>query len=242
MRFVAMVLVALVGWTAKPGATLIVAYRSSDAIIVAADSLRTIHTDPPIRVHVCKIRNFGDAVFAASGDSFSKGALSLDAITEELHQSKDPVLWNRIRMFDRRTEVDFNTVHGERSETDDPLSFTYILSFMLEGRLVAYKRTFTSSGGDVEMGMREILPEGEVLFSGQPDVLDDLSNVSIPDGVDDADPATLFTAIINHQAQRMPTKVGGPVDIIRLTADGPEWLQRKDQCPAQHPRPAPPGA
>ena len=37
----------------------------------------------------------------------------------------------------------------------------------------------------------------------------------------------------------MPTKVGGPADITRLTADGPEWLQRKDQCPAQHPTSSP---
>ncbi len=37
----------------------------------------------------------------------------------------------------------------------------------------------------------------------------------------------------------MPTKVGGHVDIIRLAADGAEWLQRKDQCAAQEARPAP---
>ena len=43
----------------------------------------------------------------------------------------------------------------------------------------------------------------------------------------------------NNQAQRMPTKVGGHVDIIRLAADGAEWLQRKDQCAAHEARPAP---
>ena len=63
-RFVALVLAALVGWTAELGATLIVTYRSADEIIIAADSLRTIKTAQPEQLLACKIRNFGDIVFA----------------------------------------------------------------------------------------------------------------------------------------------------------------------------------
>ena len=85
-RLVVFVLATLVGWTAELGATLIVTYRSANEIIIAADSLRTINTAQPTRVLACKIRNFGDVVFAASGSSSRPGGVfSLDAITQELH-------------------------------------------------------------------------------------------------------------------------------------------------------------
>ena len=233
-RFVAVVLAALVGWTAELGATLIVTYRSADEIIIAADSLRTITTAEPMRVLACKIRNYGDVVFAASGSSsLPGGVFSLDAITEALHERNDPrpvPLWNRIARFDQGTIAAFNRVHNGRSETS-PISFTYILGFMLEGRPVVYSRTLKSSDGAAEIGGPEDLPAGEILFSGQPDIVDHLSSVGLPD---DLGPVvslpSLFARVIDHQAQRIPTRVGGPVDIIRLTASGAEWLRRKPQC------------
>ena len=244
MRFMAVLLVALIGWSAEASATLIMVYRSSDAIIIAADSLRTIRTDPPTPVHACKIRNFGDVVFAASGTSYSRGPLSLDAITAELHRSMYRVYWDRIKLFDFRVETDFNEVHSRRVETahreqlePEIQTFEYILGFVLDGQLVALTRRLTSSRAGVDLGTREVLSVGTVMPLGQPDILNHLSDVDLPAGADHTDPATLLTATINHQAQRMPTKVGGPVDIIRLTADGAEWLQRKDHCAAQEPRP-----
>ena len=36
----------------------------------------------------------------------------------------------------------------------------------------------------------------------------------------------MLEAVIGHQAKRTPNKVGGPVDIIRVRADGVEWLKR----------------
>ena len=233
-RLVVFVLATLVGWTAELGATLIVTYRSANEIIIAADSLRTINTAQPTRVLACKIRNFGDVVFAASGSSSRPGGVfSLDAITQELHQTNVLVpvpLWNRIVKFDQGTIAAFNKVHNERSETS-PISFTYILGFMLEGRPLVYSRTLKSSGGAAEIGRPEELPESEILFTGQPDIVDHLSSVSI---LDDQGPvvslSSLFARVIDYQAQRTPTKVGGPVDIIRLTANGTEWLQRQPQC------------
>ena len=245
LRFAAMALVALTSWTAELDATLILVYRSSDAIIIAADSLRTIRTDPPRQVHACKIRNFGDVVLAASGTSYSGGPLSLDAITAELHRSMYSVFWDRIKMFDYRVETDFNEVHSMRVATahreklePEILSFEYILGFILDGQLVALTKGLTSSRAGVDFGTREVVSVGTVVALGQSDILDHLSDVDIPTGADHTDAATLLTATISYQAQRMPTKVGGPVDIIRLAADGAEWLQRKDQCAAQESRPA----
>ena len=240
LRFMAFVLAAFVGWTAELGATLVVAYRSSDGIVVAADSLRTLvnsRTGQRGQVTACKVREFGDIVFAAAGVSHAAGPFSLDAITVDLRQEGVP-LWDRIRRFDHRTEVAFNEAHNGKPETG-PAFFTYILGFMLEGRPFAYTREFRSSGGDVEIGAREDLPEGEVIFMGQPDIVDHLSSVSIPDGVGDLerpsrqDIVAVLVATIDRQAERMPTKVGGPVDAIVLTANGTEWVHREPEskCP-----------
>ena len=74
----------------------------------------------------------------------------------------------------------FNEVHNGRPETGS-VSFTYILGFMLEGLPFAYTRQFKSSGGEVEIGAREELATGEVIFMGQPDIADHLSSVEAPD-------------------------------------------------------------
>ena len=66
LRFMALVLAAFIGWTAELGATLVVAYRSSDGIVVAADSLRTRvnpRTGQRGQVTACKVREFGDISF-----------------------------------------------------------------------------------------------------------------------------------------------------------------------------------
>ena len=144
-------------------------------------------------------------MFAASGTSYSRGPLSLDAITAELHRATYPVFWDRIKMFDYVVDTDFKKVHSRRVTTahreklePEILTFEYILGFILDGRLVALTRRLTSSRAGVDFGTREVLSVGTVLPLGQPDILDHLSDVDLPDGADNTDLATLFTATINQ--------------------------------------------
>ena len=86
----------------------------------------------------------------------------------------------------------------------------------------------------MEIGAREDLQEDEVIFIGQSDIVDHLSSVEAPD---DQGPVislpSFFVRVIDRQAHRMPTKVGGPVDVIVLTANGAEWAHREPEskCP-----------
>ena len=229
-RFAVAVLLVLVAWPAELSATLVVALRASNGIVVAADSLRGTITRTGERGYTlaCKIRDFGHIVFAAAGDSRATGPFSLDAITANLRQEGVP-LWDRVRSFDHKAEVAFNEVHNGRPETGS-VSFTYILGFMLEGLPFAYTRQFKSSGGEVEIGAREELATGEVIFMGQPDIADHLSSVEAPDVQGPViSLASLLVRVVNRQAQRMPTKVGGPVDVIALTADGTQWAHREPE-------------
>ncbi|MDD9981580.1 MAG: hypothetical protein OXU81_09520 [Gammaproteobacteria bacterium] len=229
-RLAAIVLATLVSWTPELGATLILAYRDGGEAVIAADSLRTVWTTPPVRVEACKILNFGDVVFAAAGDTTRPGdGFAIDSITASLHERKgvgaEP-LEGRIARFDREAIASFEKLHSQKRATR-PITFTYILGFVREGQSVVYSRVLKSADGLAEIGEREMLSDGVVLVAGQPEVLNHLSGLRGPDrpGV-----AALLEAVIHHQAQRTPNKVGGPVDIIRLTAKGVGWEQRKLGC------------
>ena len=226
-----LVLAMLVSWTTEVSATLILTYRSSAEIIIAADSLRNIRTTPGKQSRACKIRNFGDILFAASGDTSRPGGIfSLDAITAGLHQGNEPVrepVEKRLRKFDERTVAAFRKVHHQSREIG-PVTFTYIVSFLRDGHPTAYIRTLQSTDGVPSIGEIEEVREDVLLAIGQSGTADDM-----PEGIKrDSDRRwAILEAIIDHQARRTPNKVGGPVDIIRLTSRGSEWLQRKPECP-----------
>ena len=229
-RLAAIVLVMLIGWIPELSATLILAYRGGGEVIIAADSLRTVRTTPPVRIAACKILNFGDVVFAGAGDTTLPGdGFSIDSITASLHEGKGvgaKTLKERVAKFDREAMAAFQKLHSQR-RTTRPVTFTYIVSFVREGRPVVYSRRLKSADGVAEFGEWEMLADDEVLVAGQPEILDHLSSARRPDrpGV-----AALLEAVIEHQGRRTPNKVGGPVDIIRLTTEGVEWQQRKVGC------------
>ena len=229
-RLAAIVLVMLASWTPELSATLILAYRDGSEVIIAADSLRTIRTTPPVRIAACKILNFGDVVFAGAGDTTLPGdGFSIDSITASLQERKGvgaETLEERITKFDREAIAAFEKLHAQR-RTTRPVTFTYIVGFVREGHPVVYSRRLKSADGVAEIGEWEMLPDGEVLAAGQPDVLDHLAGARGPDR---PGTAALLEAVIQHQARRTPNKVGGPVDIIRLTTNGVEWRQRKLGC------------
>ena len=220
-------------WTTEVNATLILTYRSSAVIIIAADSLRNIRTIPREQSWACKIRNFGDILFAASGDtSRPAGVFSLDTITASLKQGNGSVretVEKRFRTFDNRTVTAFRKVQHQ-SRQIGPVTFTYIVSFIQNGYPTAYTRTLQSIDGVPSIGKIEEVREGALLATGQSGIADDM-----PEGIkrDQDRPWAIFEAIIDHQARRTPNKVGGPVDIIRLTSKGSEWLQRKPECPEE---------
>ena len=211
-------------------ATVIAVYRSSDQIIIAADSLRNVETIPPSRMLVCKIRSFGDIVFASSGrSSLPGGVFSLDAMTANLRADESLVsggVRNRISKFEKYTVGAFKRVQYQ-SRQIGPITFTYILSFVEEGEPIVYSKTLKSVDGKAEIGGVETVAEDQVLLVGQPEYRNHRSSVRVREN---ATPSELLEAIIVHQAQGLPDKVGEPVDIIRITASGVEWLQRKPNC------------
>ena len=233
-RSVLLALVLACGTTDELAATLIIAYRSAGEVVIAADSLRTIRSVPSGQILACKIRNFGDVVFAATGDTtLPEDGFALATIPAPLDPRNHPAttsLSDRIGMFDSATVAAYTRLHQERTSAR-AVSFTYILGYAAEGRPTALSRTFTSVNGVLEIGDRSELPQGELLFAGQPEVLDALAAGGFPDAAGPIDSVpSLLARVIAYQASRSPT-VSGPVDIIRVTVNGAEWLRRKPHCP-----------
>ena len=229
-RLATIVLVTLGSWTPEVSATLIMAYRGGGEVIIAADSLRTVGTTPPVQIPACKILNFGDVVFAGAGDTTLPGhGFAIESITASLRERKGlgpETLRERITRFDQGAIAAFEKLLKQR-RTARPVTFTYIVAFVREGQPVVYSRRLASADGVAEIGEWEMLSDGEVLVAGQPEILDHLSGVGRPDGTG---PAALLEAVIQHQARRTPNKVGGRVDLVRLTTDGVAWRQRKPEC------------
>lgn len=40
-----------------------------------------------------------------------------------------------------------------------------------------------------------------------------------------------ISGLIQLEMKANPLEVGGPIDILQLTKDGAEWIQKKDECP-----------
>ena len=205
---------------ADAAATLIIVYHGADEAIIAADSLAINNAAVPPRPGLaCKIQNFSDVVFAAATSSIPEGILAFDALSARTHPDLSPL--DRVRLFNATTMSAFTRHHSKRKDTYR-IATTLVLAFMSEGRAVVISRSLESEGGKLEADPepRRTL-SGKALIIGPHEGLDSSHfGPSIPSSL---------SRIIAFQAARSPT-VGGPVDMIRITTNGTEWLNLKHGC------------
>ena len=233
-RVLSLVIVLLLVLTATPAAaTTVLAIRQGVRILIAADSLRIGTTDQGSRIpHLaCKVRNYGDIAFAAV--AHYQLPVFPPALADNLlpRYDSEPIRY-RIARFREEAQSAFtrlhNLIHNTRERSDDML-FTYVLGFFEAGRPVLLKQSFTSTGGvlnleDVEeIGDNRLFPAGQRDFLKQEDLVVRIFRK-------EEDTAQVFDEIIRLQARLTPDMVGGPPDIIELTAKGAEWLQSKRGC------------
>ena len=107
--------------------------------------------------------------------------------------------------------------------------FTYVLGFFEAGRPVLLKQSFTSTGGRLNFEDVEEIGDDRLFSAGQRDFLKQ-EDLVVRMFRKEEDTALVFDEIIRFQARLTPDIVGGPPDIIELTANGAEWLQSKQGC------------
>ena len=200
-------------------ATTLIAFRSHDEVVIAADS-RLTRTP---QLWGCKIMNFGDVVLAATG-AYTSESFSLPELAELLRDTDDsqPVVV-RIANFAQKTRAAFTEAKPEL-DAAGRFSLTYLLGFFEQGIPIIQAEEVHRNGEVVRLDDRiQYTWAGESsLFNRQPHTF--FTALQHEMGL-----YSMLNLLIGLQARAFPT-VGLPVDIIRLTAGGPEWVQKKREC------------
>ena len=224
-------------------ATTLAIMRSGNQIILAADSLMTLYGKRPQLT--CKIRRHGDVVFATAGLIVtSDGSLEFhDVITTILRrqlpwgeQADQVEEWLREPLLRalRRMEREFP------DEFQAQLQQSFVLHLSLAG---------VNDGGPI-LEMREFFvdrhPDGALRLQVErfscPDSCPDTPEVLGVGETDEmmrlvtelrglpSDVAGLAHELVAKEIERHPEHVGPPVDIVRLSPGGIDWVTLKPAC------------
>ena len=242
MRPLTLILTALLllGGAVPAAATTVLALRHGDEIIIAADSLRglmRLATGERLQAQSCKIRNFGDLVFAHAG-RFLDASWNVDLLANSLRDSGETPR-QRAARFGAEVEARLRRVPAERRKEHN-LNIKYVIGFFEDGQPVLLDQTVRSNDGRIVIDPVNENPDGIVVMLGETSYLDqDPEHVAAfskeLDGSPNlllSEPIAMLDFSIKYQAHLTPDRVGGPVDMIRMTADGAEWVPgyRKSSC------------
>jgi hypothetical protein len=227
--------------------TAIFVARTSNEIVVAADSRSVNGNGIPDTKLICKIRRFGDAYIVVNGmsndkasgyDVFSilnkasrrKGSF-VDKITafESLVKSSLEKALNRLRRED--------IITFQQNAIDiAPLGVNFF--GVEQGTLVLYNRRFVanlSQNNEVSVIIERHscpgsdCPDGVAFVSvGATEFRERFAREN-PNFMRD-DLVEAARKFVQMQIDAEITDVGAPIDILRITKSGAKWIQRKAEC------------
>ena len=243
MRSLTLILAAflLVGGAVPAAATTVLALRHGDEIIIAADSLRglmRLETGERLQAESCKIRNFGDLVFAHAGRFLDK-SWNVDLLANSLRDSGEAPR-QRAARFAAEVEARLRRVpRSERKEHN--LNIKYVIGFFEDGQSVLLNQDMRTIDGRIVVDPVNKNPEGIIVMPGEASFFDqdpeDVAAFQKELGLSPAlllsDPVAMLDFGIKYQAHLTPDRVGGPIDMIRMTTDSADWVPgyRKSSCP-----------
>jgi len=230
--------------------TTIVAVRDANTVIIAADSLHSTGDR-----HSCKIRQCGDAYLAVSGlTGASTNGDNLELWPALLEACKGPPVEPKARVskLEQAATDWLNKAISLARQNTGPLEFQVKMpeKMLISFALVGWKNggfVFTRGIGNV------IYLTGEMRARPQENGQDfDMRLASdqiahaflghfegIQKFVGTAEPFKTLGLIegakflVTTMALDRPTDVGLPIDILRITKDGAQWIQRKPECEEQ---------
>ena len=230
-------------WSTSVDATTLAIIRTSDQIIIAADSLMTLYGQRPQLT--CKIGRHGNVVFATAGlVSTSGGAIELHGtITNILRRGlpwdeqtrqvaewiKEPLLRTLRRMaqhlpdqFQAQLQQSF-TFHVSLASIIDGAPSLEMLEYFVEqeedGSLDLRVERFSCPGACENATEVFGIGETEEMMA----VVTRLRR--LPDDV-----TSLARDLVTTEIAHRPNYVGPPVDVVRVSAAGIEWVALKPAC------------
>jgi hypothetical protein len=242
-------------------ATSVVAVRSDDEIVIGADSKTTLtlpgeRTGGPESITKCKIVQSGTLFFASAGSAGIGPAGPEDNADPELDLKQTIAacllgnggIAEKVRNLEKFLVADLTRV-AEEARRDNPVFFlkrfvrhpvhTVIVGGLDNGELVLMVRSFrliVSPSGSLSFEIGRFACPGDcrtsfiTIFEGQTE--------AIRNYLQDhelflffADPVSAVRNLVELEISKDPSSVGPPVDILRLTRKGAEWVQKKPLCP-----------
>ena len=233
----------LLGATAD--ATTLAILRTREELVIAADSRMTLYGGRPQQA--CKIQRRGDVVFATAGLVVSsEGALDVHAVITDV--LRRPVTWTEhVQTIEQRLQEPLlRTLRRMQRELPAQFREQVGQGFALHVTLAAFRfgypvlemrEFFVEAAPDsgLRLRIRRVSCPGEC--SRQTDVFGVGETEAMMREVRrlrrfPPDLAALGHDLVRLQIRESPQHVGPPVDVIRLTGAGVDWVVRKPSCPA----------
>jgi hypothetical protein len=227
-------------------ATAIAILRTPSEIVIAADSRETNFPQGSTRDHSCKIMEATGVVFAPTGTVSSTGGFDVDAIAFQALKNTAGTLKERVLRFDSLIKdalqslvyeiKDGNYTKAQKEKFFSTRHFLGIAFAAVENNVsVLVGRDFDASISDpiVKRGAYECpgneCPNGEVvvLSSMQRNLQEKFFKTHRHL---DRDLVELARSFVQEHIDEGVPDVAPPIDIVRLTSRGIEWLQRKPGC------------
>jgi hypothetical protein len=261
MHIIAGILVILFVASSSTFATSIVAVKDSDAIVIGADSKTTLTSAGSSvgeagSIPKCKIVQAGNLFFASAGYAgISRAGVPgnvdpefdlREIITRELQGNGS--IGDKMGDLEKMLVANLTRV-AEKARKDNAAFFltrfvrhpvyTIIVGGLDNGELVLMVRTFRlviSPSGALSFGIGRFSCPGDcqesaaTIFEGRTEAIRNyLEQHKL--FLYFADPVTAVRDLVGLEISEDPSFVGPPIDILRLTRKGVEWIQRKPLCP-----------
>jgi hypothetical protein len=261
MRIIAGTLVILFLASSGAFATSIVAVKDSDVIVIGADSKTTLTSAGSSvgeagSIAKCKIVQAGNLFFASAGYAGISRAgfpgnvdpeFDLKAIIARELQGEGSIA-DKMGNLEKVLVVNLTQI-AEKAKKDNAAFFlsrfvrhpvyTIIVGGLDNGELVLMVRTFRlviSPSGALSFGIGRFSCPGDcqesatTIFEGRTGAIRNyLEHHKL--FLYFADPVTAVRDLVGLEISEDPSFVGPPIDILRLTRRGVEWIQRKPLCP-----------
>lgn len=247
---IALVAAALSTVAGMAHATSIVAIKSGDDIFLGADSKVLIERD--VAISQCKITRMSDTFLVFSGiPSLPASSFNAYEIASKVFAGKGTI-GERVKIYDKAIQVKLQAAF-EKLRTTDPKYFSrwytedvvnrIAMQVLVAGvekkgtvlTMLEY-RIMSPQHAPVEIKAihQDIVTkkgsnQPKILFLGMQDAINDL--LKKKDFFSDFDEVRNINEWITAEINADPAKVGGPVDILRISPKKTEWIQHKEQCP-----------
>ena len=235
----------VVSWlcSTRVEATTLAIIRTGNQIVIAADSLMTLYGQRPQLT--CKIRRQGDVVFATAGlVSTSNGAIELHStITNILRrglpwdeQTRHVEEWIREPLLRTLRQMEQNLPDQFQAQLRQSFTLHVSLAGIVDGTPALEMLEYfveRPDGSTLELRVERFSYPGtcvnttEVFGIGETEEMMELVTQlrRLPEDVTALAHDLVATEIAHH-----PNYVGPPVDVIRLSPSGIEWVALKPAC------------